>query len=164
MAAEARRADFAAAATSGFEQLSKEKKGVASKANGQKRPVEKSPAAVAIADGTTSEDQESPSESRSVQGHEAAVICVFDGVSWPSRRDARCQAGWCHVTHFPVERFGALLCLNWDSQMSCSTVSVASATGIRKCLVSAYSATSAAQLERFEVHARSNCPTVQISW
>ena len=67
MAAEARRADFAAAATSGFEQLSKEKKGVASRANGQKRPVEKSPAAVAIANGTTSEDQESHSETRSVK-------------------------------------------------------------------------------------------------
>ena len=62
VAAEVSRADFAAAAASGFEQVSKEKKGVASKANGQKRP-----AALAIADGTTSEDQASHPETRTVK-------------------------------------------------------------------------------------------------
>ena len=70
MAVEASRADFAAAVTSGFGKFqpagaavtSKEKKGVASKANGLKRL-----AALAIADGTTPEDQGSHSETRSVK-------------------------------------------------------------------------------------------------
>ena len=52
------------------------------------------------------------------------------------RTDACSQAGregkGCHVTRFPVEKFGALLCLNWDSQVSCSTVSVASADTVNE--------------------------------
>ena len=84
----ASRADFAAAVTSGFEQVSTSHCG--HHEQGEERGGEqgrlKRPAALAIAEmGSTSEDQVEPLRDPLGQGHEAAVICVFDGVSWPSR-------------------------------------------------------------------------------
>ena len=38
------------------------------------------------------------------------------------------------MIRFLVERFGALLCLNWDSQVSCETVLVASAAQLARPL------------------------------
>ena len=80
---------------------------MASKANGLKRL-----AAFAIADGSTSGDQGSHSETRSVKVMKrpsSASSMVSAGVQ---EETLASRPVGCHVIRFPVERFGALLCLN----------------------------------------------------